>query len=243
MNTGEPAAMSSREIATLTGKQHKNVLRDIRDMVTAVYGAEIDGSDLSHEQIQGVAWERDDRGYLAVVHLDKSNTLTLLTGYDAKARKRVIDRWQQLEEQVRAPAFDPAKFLESPAAMRGLLLTYTEKVIALQGEVEEMRPAVQALDLIAGTDGSMSITEAAKNLQVQPKQLFGWMRSNEWIYRRPGAAADLAYQARLLTGYLEHKMTTVTRSDGSEKSVTQVRVTPKGLARLAKEFSQERALA
>ncbi len=34
--------------------------------------------------------------------------------------------------------------------------------------------------------------------------------------------------------YLEHKVTTVNRSDGSEKVVEQVRVTAAGLAKLAK---------
>ncbi|MBS7702691.1 antA/AntB antirepressor family protein [Chelatococcus asaccharovorans] len=35
---------------------------------------------------------------------------------------------------------DPAAILNDPASMRGLLLNYTEKVIELQGQVEEMRP-------------------------------------------------------------------------------------------------------
>ena len=35
---------------------------------------------------------------------------------------------------------------------------------------------------------------------------------------------------------MEHKTTTVTRSDGSEKITEQVRLTPKGLTKLAKIF-------
>lgn len=136
---------------------------------------------------------------------------------------------------------DPMKALSDPAVLRGLLADYTERVLTLQGEVEEMRPSVQALDRIANTDGSMSITEAAKNLQAQPKQLFIYLRTHEWIYRRPGASADLAYQARLMAGFLEHKTTIVIRDDGSEKTVTQVRVTPKGLTRLAKELDRQPA--
>ena len=126
--------------------------------------------------------------------------------------------------------------LESPAAMRGLLLTYTEKVLALEGEVEEMRPQVQALERIALSEGSLCITDAAKTLQVQPKALFSFLREHHWIYTRQGDNSYIAYQGKLQAGYLEHKTMVVSRSDGSEKTTTQVRVTPKGLTRLAKEF-------
>ena len=133
-------------------------------------------------------------------------------------------------------AKDPMAALNDPSAMRGLLLTYSEKVIELEGAVEEMRPQVQALERIALSDGSLCITDAAKTLQVQPKALFSFLRSHRWIYSRPGTSHEVAYQDKLAAGLLEHKTTTVARSDGSEKTVTQVSVTPKGLTRLAKEF-------
>lgn len=54
--------------------------------------------------------------------------------------------------------------------------------------------------------------------------------------RTAGGGGEIAYQDKLASGLLEHKTTTVHRSDGSEKVRTQVRVTPKGLTRLAKEL-------
>lgn len=132
---------------------------------------------------------------------------------------------------------DPVAVLNDPAAMRGLLLSYTEKVLEQQGQIEEMRPQVQALERIALSDGSMCITDAAKTLQVQPKALFGFLRAHRWIYSRGGGESGyIAYQDKLASGLLEHKTTTITKSDGYEKTVTQVRVTAKGLTRLAKEF-------
>ena len=47
MNTNTTVMMSSMEIAGLTGKLHKNVIRDIQSMLF-----NIDGSNLSHEQYQ-----------------------------------------------------------------------------------------------------------------------------------------------------------------------------------------------
>lgn len=67
---------------------------------------------------------------------------------------------------------DPMEALNDPELLRGTLLVYTEKVIALKHQVEEMQPDVEALDRIAKAEGSMCITNAAKILQVQPKYHF-----------------------------------------------------------------------
>lgn len=131
------------------------------------------------------------------------------------------------------PPIDPMQVLNDPAAMRGLLLTYTEKVIALESRVDELAPKAEALDRIAAADGSMNPTLAAKALQVQPKRLFEYLRRNHWIYRRPGSSGNVAYQDKIQAGYLTHKITTVQRDDGSEKVVEQVLVTGKGLANLS----------
>lgn len=136
-----------------------------------------------------------------------------------------------------APASDPMEVLNDPAAMRGLLLTYTEKVIHLEHKVEELTTSKEALDRIAEADGSLCVTDAAKALQIRPSDLFTWLRRNHWIYRRMGTSHDVGYQSKVGQGLLEHKVTTVYRSDGTEKVTEQVRVTPKGLARLAVIFN------
>ncbi|MFC4158300.1 phage antirepressor KilAC domain-containing protein [Chitinimonas lacunae] len=85
------------------------------------------------------------------------------------------------------------------------------------------------------------MTDAAKQLQMRPKDLIAWLSQHHWIYRRSGSDAWTAYQERIERGLLEHKVTTVEREDGTEKVVTQARVTAKGLARLAEEVSRRAA--
>lgn len=138
-------------------------------------------------------------------------------------------------------AKDPMTALNDPAAMRQILLTYTEKVIALEETVKEQAPKVAALDRIATADGSMCITAAAKHLQVRPKDLFRWLSENKWIYRRQGNKSYLAYQNRIQQGVLEHKVTTQIFGDGIEKIYEQVRVTPKGLTKLSEVFETQAA--
>lgn len=88
--------MSSREIAELTGKQHKDVIRDIRVMLDAL---QKDGADLRH-----VREDKDARGYTAMFHLDRELTDTLLTGYSVPMRRKVVARWHELEAKVAKPA-------------------------------------------------------------------------------------------------------------------------------------------
>lgn len=103
--------MSSREIAELTGKLHKNVIRDIREMLEAL---KKDGSDLSH-----VRETADSRGYTTAFHLDRELTETLITGYSIPLRHRVIKRLHELEGKVReledAKAARQRARLEAPA--------------------------------------------------------------------------------------------------------------------------------
>jgi anti-repressor protein len=136
------------------------------------------------------------------------------------ALKQALAGWEEAET-LRQQA--ETKLIESKA-----------QADELAGKVQEMEPTVEAFERIAASDGSLCITDAAKNLQIGPKKLFAYLRANGWTYNR--GSHDVAYQARISQGVLEHKISTVLRPDGSEKTVTQVRVTPKGLARLAKEF-------
>lgn len=218
-----PITMSSREIAELTGKRHPDVKRDIEKMLNDL-GEDV--SKFAHIYLDSMNREQTE------MRLDRDLTENLLLGYSAPLRRKVLARLRELEGIIA----DPATILNDPAAMRGLLLTYTEKVIALESRVDEMQEDVDALDQIAKANGSFCRTETAKHLGVPPHVLIKWMRTNGWTYRRAGAKDDIAYQSKIAAGYLEHKVATGPRPDGTEWVSTTVRVTAKGLAMLAKAF-------
>ncbi|MGB4499393.1 MAG: phage regulatory protein/antirepressor Ant [Methylococcaceae bacterium] len=220
ISTVTTKTMLSTEIAVLTKKRHDNVMRDIRTIVEQLK----DSSDLSSGFIL-TEYKADNGKNEPCYQLDYESTLVVLTGCDVVARTKVIKRWQELEQQVTKP-IDPMQVLNDPAAMRGLLLNYSEKVIALESKVEEQAPKVEALAQLSESDGSLNITNAAKTLNIQPKKLFQWLQANKWIYRRAGGSSFIAYQNRIQSGVLEHKVTTVQLNDGSDKITEQARVTP-----------------
>ncbi|MFC0684914.1 phage antirepressor KilAC domain-containing protein [Novosphingobium clariflavum] len=228
---GNPAQkMTSSEIAELVESRHDKVKQSIDRLVERRV---ISQPPLGEVKIQRERRVETTTVYVFTGEQGKRDSIIVVAQLCPEFTARLVDRWQELE---RAFTIDPRRALSDPAALRNLLLENVEKVIELQGEVEEMRPQVQALERIAMSEGSMCITDAAKTLQVQPRALFSYLREHHWIYRRPNSASDIAYQDKLQSGALEHKVTVVTKADGSEKTTTQVRITPKGLARLGKLF-------
>jgi phage antirepressor YoqD-like protein len=133
---------------------------------------------------------------------------------------------------------DPMVALNDPAVMRGLLLNYSEKILERDHQIAVMKPDVEALERIAKSDGAMCVTDTAKQLQIRPKALFDFLSENKWIYRRLGSPW-IGYQEKIQQGLIEHKVTMITRNDGIDETKTQVRITPKGIAKLAKLLSVE----
>ncbi|NKD44999.1 BRO family protein [Haematospirillum jordaniae] len=132
---------------------------------------------------------------------------------------------------------DPVQYLNDPSWLRGALVTYTERVERLERQANDNAPKLQAYDLIAtSSDGSLSVTEVAKLLQQRPRDLFTWLAMNKWLYRRAGGRSWLAYQSRIQSGFMEHKITEVTQPDGLPRFIEQARITRRGLLRLAHAF-------
>ncbi len=190
----------------------------------------VDYVTISRSPIQGSGNRGASIDYHLTLDMAKELSMVERNEKGKQARLYFLECERVAQQQ---PTLDPIKVLNDPAAMRGLLLTYTERVISLEATVSEQAPKVAALDLISTADGALCITDTAKVLQMRPKDLFIWLSAIGWIFRRAGGSGWIAYQQRIQQGFLSHKVTTVERSDGSEKIVEQVLVTPKGVAKLA----------
>lgn len=222
-------SMSSREIASLTGKQHKDVIRDIRVMRKALLD---DGADLRHlHEI------KDGRGYTSEFHLDRVLTETLLTGYSIPLRHRVVTRLAELENVSRHVAIPQTL----PDALR-LAADLADKNGELQRVIEKQAPKVAAITRLAAAGGAICITDAAKQLGLAPARLFSWLEQHRWIFRRHGCKRWVAYQPRITAGHMTHKVTALKPDPetGIERAAFDPMATPKGLTRLA-ELLQEAA--
>ena len=261
-----PLTMSSREIAELTGKEHKNVIRDIRGMLGGLYGQDRldqvapetrrqrhrefcgenataiigglpgDGSEVSQAQasqsFQGVSWERDARGYITLFRLDKEHTITLVTGYDVVLRKKIIDRWIELEGATVKPVD-----VRDPGQLAAIALQLIEVNKELQGraavaeaKIEADKPKTGFFDRFMNADGLFGLQNAGRILIEPPNKFVGWLKQQFLFYQGGSLVPRAQYRTM---GIFEVKATVV-----DDKARYQTYVTPKGLQYLAKKLGK-----
>ena len=129
-NLHNSRTMSSREIAELTGKLHFNIMRDIKAL--------IDQGAFSGFKFEAAKYTDAQGKPRPEYFLDFDATMTLVTGYNAVLRAKVIRRWRELEEEVHNTQKVSSEPVQPPLleelAVRGLKATYEmAKFFGLEG--------------------------------------------------------------------------------------------------------------
>lgn len=78
--------------------RHSEYIRENADHILSAITGHSNWNDEQNQTFRGYKWQRDNRGYITEICLDKDHTLTLISGYNAKLRMAIIKRWQELEE-------------------------------------------------------------------------------------------------------------------------------------------------
>jgi len=219
--------MTSREIADLVNARHDSVKRTVDRLVER-------GVIASPPSVEKPTSGRPAAEYVFTGEKGKRDSIVVVAQLCPEFTARLVDRWQELEEGARVPAI-PQTYAEALRAAA----TLADQNSELRLVVSEQAPKVEALERIAEAHGTMCLTDAAKHLGTQRHRLIDWMRANRWIYRRAGCAHWLAYEPRMASGLLDHKVTVIGTDDlGDRRLASQVRVTPKGLTVLAQKMAE-----
>lgn len=214
--------MTSREIAQLTEKEHKHVMRDIDTMFEAL---EID--PLGYVQ----RWTHPQNGQSYRIYaLPEELTLTLVAGYNAKIRLRIIQRWKELESRNAEPAFAlPKTFAE---ALR--LAADQQETIQQQAEALAIAaPKSEFFDKYANAgSGSKKFREVCKSLNVKESKFWEFLKEKSIMYRL--RKKQMPYQNHIDAGRFEIK-TGVTDEGHAFNTVL---FTPKGITWIAGEWGK-----
>ena len=164
--------ITSLDIARLTGKEHKNVLRDIRNMEPAWEKLH----QLKFEQMQ-IRENLPNNGYRlrTVYALTKLECLYIATKYDDVSRAKLVLRWEELEKE------DVRRKKEEVSASPKLLTT--EREILRKGD-EIRRGQIEKEN--APADGCFTISEVAEMLKTSVKELNQFLVKQDIQFRRDG---------------------------------------------------------
>lgn len=222
--------MSSREIADLMGKEHKNVLRDIKSLIEQKAIGRLSFEQSSYTNSQN----KEQPEYL----LDFDATMTLITGYDAKRRAMVIKRWRELETGEAVPAFQIPQSL--PEALR-LAADLAEQNGQLQKQIEADKPKTLFADAVSTSHTSILVGELAKllkqnDIEIGQNRLYVWLRENGYLISRGGSDWNMPTQKSMELGLFEIKERTVNEPNGSVRITKTTKVTGKGQIYFVKKF-------
>ena len=164
--------ITSLDIARLTGKEHRNVLRDIRNMEPAWEKLH----QLKFEQMQ-IRENLPNNGYRlrTVYALTKLECLYIATKYDDVSRAKLVLRWEELEKE------DVRRKKEEVSASPKLLVT--EREILKKGD-EIRRGQIEKEN--APADGCFTISEVAEMLKTSVKELNQFLVKQDIQFRRDG---------------------------------------------------------
>ena len=129
--------MLSTEIAVLTEKEHKNVIRDIEVIIEQL---EKDGSNLS-SGFKSTTYRAGNGKNERCFELDYDSTMIVLTGYNVVARAKVIKRWQELENQK------PLSQLEILAQSALALVEQERRLLATEQHVTALETKIESIEV------------------------------------------------------------------------------------------------
>ena len=219
--TAAQLTMTSREIAELTGKEHGNVMRDIRIMLDDLQASKL------NPVCESTTYAGGNGQSYPQYELDRDTCLTLLLGYDAAARMRVVRRWQELEG-AQAP-----KLPQTMAQALRLAAEQAELLEQQQAQLAQAAPKVEYVDRYVAANGAMGFRQVAKLLKANESEFRAWLQESKVMYRLGGEWA--AYQCHIDAGRFVTKAGVATHN---EHAYSRTLFTPKGANWIAGEWAK-----
>lgn len=228
---GTPARMTSREIADLLDVRHDSVRRTIERL-----------ADKAVIQLPPLVEVKNHLGqtigeYVFSGEQGKRDSYVVVAQLSPEFTARLVDRWQELEQ--RQPVAINVRNLPQ---LQTIALQLIEVNKEQSEQIAAMTPKVEAMALLEASEGSVGPRLASKMLDVPERKFTAWLQANHWAFRQNGVGPLQAYVDKRNAGYLEHRPHTYRdHGSGEDKTIAQLMITPKGLAKIAQKLSEGRA--
>lgn len=203
--------MSSTEIAELLESRHSDVCRTIERLMTKGVIQGYAPLAYTHPQ-NGQQYQQ--------YHVSKRDSYIVVAQLSPEFTARLVDRWQELENQTRIPQ-------NLPDALR-LAADLAEEKLQLENQLAIAAPKVHFVDSYVNASGSLGFRETCKLLHIKENAFRKFLLDSEIMYLLAGK----------LTPYANHidagRFTVKTGENlNNGHAFTQTKFTPKGIQWIA----------
>ena len=217
MDSLEQKYLDSREVAEMVGKQHNDLLKDIRRYVQQLSEGKISHTDFFTESQYTDKSNRQKPCYLVTKKGCEfiAHKLTGVKGTEFTAK--YINRFHEMEDTIKTQ-------LPQGNDLIALAVIEAQKMIAERDkQIERMKPKEIFADAVSASETSILVGDLAKLLKqngvdIGQKRLFEWLRANGYLIKRKGADWNMPTQKSLELGLFEIKEST--HIDGNGCNVT-----------------------
>lgn len=231
--------MTSLEIAEVTGRNHKDVMRSIREMEDA--WAKVNGRKFALVEY------KDAKGEMRPCYsLNKTECLYIATKFNDDARAKLVLRWEELETKERNQYQVPQSFAEALMLaakqqeqieeQQRQLEANSKEIVELNGAISEMDPKVTYVDMILASKETVTTTQIAQDYG-QSAKAFNVLLRNFGVQHKVGGQWVL-YAKHLPFGYVQSDTFPIVHKNGTNGTVMHTKWTQKGRLFLYEELKK-----
>jgi anti-repressor protein len=212
---------TSKKIAEVFEKEHRNVLRDIAALKDV-----LNFEQMFYETTEADSYGRPQRVY----QMNRDGFALLAMGFTGQKalewKVKYIEAFNYMEQQLNTPELQMAHGLLAAKT----LIEQKDKLIAEQKQIiEEQKPKALFADAVSASDTSILIRDLAKmirqnGINIGEKRLFKWMREHGYMCKN----STMPTQKSMELGLFEIIVRTVERGNGLPLETKTAKVTGKG---------------
>lgn len=241
MDSLEQKHLDSREVAEMVGKQHNDLLKDIRRYVQQLSEGKISHTDFFTESQYTDKSNRQKPCYLVTKKGCEfiAHKLTGVKGTEFTAK--YINRFHEMEDTIKTQ-FPQGNDLIALAVIEA------QKMIAERDkQIERMKPKEIFADAVSASETSILVGDLAKLIsqngyKIGQKRLFEWLRTNNFLIKS-GSSRNMPQQRFVEQGLFEIKESNIQNPDSSVRITRTTKVTGKGQIYFVNKFMKSEVTA